>query len=206
MPPAEKKRRSRELRGLSEALGRRHRAAKLGGVEEVLVDKAADAQVSGYSRDYTRYYLPAGAGRPGETVAARAASSTRTGSSAKPPERRPPPNLFEPRFDEPREHDGFLCRVAPASGARPAPQRLGDRVSGRYGPGQAAYPYHFHLAEEEMLVVARWPAVAARSRTVRRDLRGRARWCRSRVGRQVRAPGGQPRRNARQDARDQHQR
>ena len=42
VPPAEKKRRSRELRGLSEALGRRHRAAKLGCVEEVLVDKVAD--------------------------------------------------------------------------------------------------------------------------------------------------------------------
>jgi len=34
VPPDEKKRRSRELRGLSEALGRRHRAEKLGGVEE----------------------------------------------------------------------------------------------------------------------------------------------------------------------------
>jgi threonylcarbamoyladenosine tRNA methylthiotransferase MtaB len=72
VPPEEKKRRSRELRGLSEALGRRHRAAKLGGTEDVLVDKAADAQVSGYSRDYTRYYLPAGAAHPGETVTARA--------------------------------------------------------------------------------------------------------------------------------------
>ena len=69
--PAEKKRRSRELRGLSEALGRRHRAAKLGTTEDVLVDKIADSQVSGYSRDYTRYYLPAGAGAAGEVVTAR---------------------------------------------------------------------------------------------------------------------------------------
>jgi threonylcarbamoyladenosine tRNA methylthiotransferase MtaB len=70
--PQEKKRRSRELRGLSEALSRRHRATKLGAIEEVLVDKVADAQVSGYSRDYTRYYLPAGTAAAGETVAARA--------------------------------------------------------------------------------------------------------------------------------------
>jgi threonylcarbamoyladenosine tRNA methylthiotransferase MtaB len=70
--PAEKKRRSRELRGLSEALGRRHRTTKLGGTEEVLVDKAADTQASGYSRDYTRWYLPAAAAAPGSLVSARA--------------------------------------------------------------------------------------------------------------------------------------
>jgi threonylcarbamoyladenosine tRNA methylthiotransferase MtaB len=57
VPPEEKKRRSRELRGLSEVLGRRHRSAKLGEVEEVLVDKASESQASGYTRDYTRYYL-----------------------------------------------------------------------------------------------------------------------------------------------------
>jgi threonylcarbamoyladenosine tRNA methylthiotransferase MtaB len=72
VPPVEKKRRSRELRGLSEALSRRHRATKLDGTEEVLLDKAADSQVSGYSRDYTRYYLPAGAASAGEVVQASA--------------------------------------------------------------------------------------------------------------------------------------
>jgi tRNA A37 methylthiotransferase MiaB len=70
--PFEKKRRSREMRGTSEALGRRHRAAKLGRIEEVLVDKSAEAQASGYSRDYTRYYLPPDAGTPGSLVHARA--------------------------------------------------------------------------------------------------------------------------------------
>jgi threonylcarbamoyladenosine tRNA methylthiotransferase MtaB len=74
VPPPEKKRRSRELRGLSEALGRLHRARRLGGSEDVLIDKEAESQVSGYSRDYTRYYLPAGAGWPGQTVAAQAAA------------------------------------------------------------------------------------------------------------------------------------
>jgi threonylcarbamoyladenosine tRNA methylthiotransferase MtaB len=68
VPPAEKKRRSRELRGLSEVLGRRHRARKLGTTDEVLVDKVADAQVSGYSRDYTRWYLPPGTAQAGQTV------------------------------------------------------------------------------------------------------------------------------------------
>jgi threonylcarbamoyladenosine tRNA methylthiotransferase MtaB len=73
VPPDEKKRRSREMRGLSEALGRHHRAAKLGDAEEVLIDKRAEAQASGYSRDYTRYYLPPDAGAPGMLVTARAA-------------------------------------------------------------------------------------------------------------------------------------
>jgi threonylcarbamoyladenosine tRNA methylthiotransferase MtaB len=66
--PQEKKRRSRELRGLSEVRSRQHRAAKLGGRERVLVDKAAATQCAGYTADYTRCYLPAGAARPGELV------------------------------------------------------------------------------------------------------------------------------------------
>ncbi|HEV2998200.1 MAG TPA: MiaB/RimO family radical SAM methylthiotransferase [Solirubrobacteraceae bacterium] len=64
--PQEKKRRSRVLRGLSEVCSRRHRAGKLGGRERVLIDKVADTQCSGYTADYTRCYLPAGAGRAGE--------------------------------------------------------------------------------------------------------------------------------------------
>jgi threonylcarbamoyladenosine tRNA methylthiotransferase MtaB len=72
VPPEEKKRRSRELRGLSEALGRRYRAAKLGATEAVLVDKVAADRIAGYSSDYTRWYLPPGAAAAGETVTARA--------------------------------------------------------------------------------------------------------------------------------------
>jgi threonylcarbamoyladenosine tRNA methylthiotransferase MtaB len=71
VPPEEKKRRSRELRGLSEVLGRHHRTAKLEAVEEVLVDKASADQASGYSRDYTRYYLAPELGRPGALVELR---------------------------------------------------------------------------------------------------------------------------------------
>jgi threonylcarbamoyladenosine tRNA methylthiotransferase MtaB len=68
VPPEEKKRRSRALRGRSELRSRHHRAGKLGGREEVLVDKVADSQCSGYTADYTRCYLPAGAAARGELV------------------------------------------------------------------------------------------------------------------------------------------
>jgi threonylcarbamoyladenosine tRNA methylthiotransferase MtaB len=66
--PEEKKRRSRELRGLSEVCSRHHRVAKVGGREWVLVDKVADTQCSGYTADYTRCYLPAAAAAAGELV------------------------------------------------------------------------------------------------------------------------------------------
>jgi threonylcarbamoyladenosine tRNA methylthiotransferase MtaB len=66
--PEEKKRRSRELRGLSEVRSRHHRAGKLGTTEWVLVDKVAQTQCSGYTADYTRCYLPADAARAGELV------------------------------------------------------------------------------------------------------------------------------------------
>jgi threonylcarbamoyladenosine tRNA methylthiotransferase MtaB len=66
--PEEKKRRSRALRGLSEVRSRHHRAQKLGSRERVLVDKVADTQCSGYTSDYTRCYLPAGAAGAGELV------------------------------------------------------------------------------------------------------------------------------------------
>ncbi len=66
--PEEKKRRSRAMRGRSELRSRVHRAGKLGGGERVLVDKVADARCSGYTGDYTRCYLPAGAAERGELV------------------------------------------------------------------------------------------------------------------------------------------
>jgi threonylcarbamoyladenosine tRNA methylthiotransferase MtaB len=66
--PEEKKRRSRELRGLSEVRSRHHRAGKLGGRERVLVDKVAPTQCGGYTADYTRCYLPGGAAAAGELV------------------------------------------------------------------------------------------------------------------------------------------
>ncbi|HEX4009385.1 MAG TPA: MiaB/RimO family radical SAM methylthiotransferase [Solirubrobacteraceae bacterium] len=66
--PEEKKRRSQTLRGRSELRSRLHRAARLGRSDRVLVDKVADTQCSGYTADYTRCYLPAGAGARGAVV------------------------------------------------------------------------------------------------------------------------------------------
>jgi uncharacterized cupin superfamily protein len=61
------------------------------------------------------------------------------------------PNITNPNFDEAREHSGFNCRRA----------RLGRQAGSRkvglslweIPPGQAAYPYHLHLAEEEIIIV-----------------------------------------------------
>jgi threonylcarbamoyladenosine tRNA methylthiotransferase MtaB len=66
--PEEKKRRSQAMRGFSEVRSRHHRTAKLAQTERVLVDKVAEVQCSGYSGDYTRCYLPAGAAAAGELI------------------------------------------------------------------------------------------------------------------------------------------
>jgi threonylcarbamoyladenosine tRNA methylthiotransferase MtaB len=69
--PEEKKRRSRELRARSEVRSRHHRAAKLGRIERVLVDKVAERQCSGYTEDYTRCFLPASTAGRGRLTEAR---------------------------------------------------------------------------------------------------------------------------------------
>ena len=59
--------------------------------------------------------------------------------------------IRKPVFDERREHPGFNCLRA----------RIGRQVgSNKVGAslwelpeGQAAYPYHWHMAEEELLIV-----------------------------------------------------
>ncbi|HEY7891536.1 MAG TPA: cupin domain-containing protein [Solirubrobacteraceae bacterium] len=61
------------------------------------------------------------------------------------------PNLNEPLFDEPREHPGFHCRRA-RIGRQAGCERLGLSLW-ELPPGEAAYPYHYHLTEEELLVV-----------------------------------------------------
>jgi len=61
------------------------------------------------------------------------------------------PNIHEPHFDEPREHPGFVARrarIGRQAGAGGLGLSLWDLP-----PGQAAYAYHFHLAEEELLIV-----------------------------------------------------
>lgn len=60
-------------------------------------------------------------------------------------------NINDPVFDEPREHPGFGCRRARLS-RQAGSERLGLSLW-ELPPGEAAYPYHYHLAEEELLVV-----------------------------------------------------
>jgi len=60
-------------------------------------------------------------------------------------------NLNEPDFDELREVEGFRARRARV-GRQLGSEKLGVSYW-ELPPGQAAYPYHWHLAEEELLVV-----------------------------------------------------
>lgn len=60
-------------------------------------------------------------------------------------------NLNDADFDEPREADGFRARRA-RIGRRLGSEKLGASYW-ELPPGQAAYPYHWHMTEEELLVV-----------------------------------------------------
>ncbi len=60
-------------------------------------------------------------------------------------------NIEEPDYDEPRSGEGFTCRRARISRQAGA-ERLGLSLW-NLPPGQAAYPYHAHLTEEELLIV-----------------------------------------------------
>jgi uncharacterized cupin superfamily protein len=61
------------------------------------------------------------------------------------------PNLFDPEFDELRGQEGFQARRA-RIGRQAGADRLGLSIW-EVPPGQAAYPYHLHLGEEEVLIV-----------------------------------------------------
>jgi len=60
-------------------------------------------------------------------------------------------NINDPIFDEPREHPGFRCQRARLS-RQAGSDRLGLSLW-EVPPGEAAYPYHYHLAEEELVLV-----------------------------------------------------
>jgi len=60
-------------------------------------------------------------------------------------------SITAPVFDEIREHPGFNCRRARLgrqAGSEKLSMSLWDLPA-----GEAAYPYHFHLAEEEIVVL-----------------------------------------------------
>lgn len=61
------------------------------------------------------------------------------------------PNIHEPEFDELRDRDGFRARRARIGYALRS-ERLGISLW-ELPPGEAAYPYHLHLTEEEALIV-----------------------------------------------------
>ena len=62
-----------------------------------------------------------------------------------------PASIREPDWDERREHPGFRARRA-RLGRQAGSRKLGASLW-EMPPGQAAYPYHWHLAEEELVVV-----------------------------------------------------
>src|SRR5919108_2784673 len=61
------------------------------------------------------------------------------------------PNVFDPQFDAAVQRAGFTCRRA-RLGRQAGAQRLGASLY-EIPPGQATFPYHAHLANEEMLFV-----------------------------------------------------
>ena len=61
------------------------------------------------------------------------------------------PNINDLAFDEPRDHPGFRCSRA-RLGRQAGSERVG--LSLWVVPaGEAAYPYHYHIGEEELLIV-----------------------------------------------------
>lgn len=60
-------------------------------------------------------------------------------------------NVFRPEFDQIRDRPGYRVQRA-MIGRQLGTQRLGASVW-EIAPGDAAYPYHAHLGEEELLVV-----------------------------------------------------
>jgi uncharacterized cupin superfamily protein len=90
------------------------------------------------------------------------------------------PNIYDPHFDEPRETvEGFTAYRA-RIGYQLGTERVGLSYW-RIPAGQVAYPYHFHLAEEEVLVLLEGDLA----------LRTPQGWTRVRRGDCVRFPSGE---------------
>lgn len=88
------------------------------------------------------------------------------------------PNLFEPSFDAEQDRHGFAWRRA-RLGRQAGAQRLGASLF-ELAPGQAAFPYHAHFGNEEMLIVV----------SGRPHLRSPAGWRRLEEGELVAFPAG----------------
>jgi uncharacterized cupin superfamily protein len=61
------------------------------------------------------------------------------------------PNIYEPQWDEKRDHPGF-CERRAYLGKQAGAQRIGASVW-ELKAGEAAYPYHFHYGDEELIIV-----------------------------------------------------
>ncbi len=61
------------------------------------------------------------------------------------------PNLHHPEFDDSRDHPGFRALRA-RLGQQVGAERLGASIW-EVPAGEAAYPYHLHLGEEELVIV-----------------------------------------------------
>jgi uncharacterized cupin superfamily protein len=62
-----------------------------------------------------------------------------------------PPNVFEPDFDADQERPGFTYRRARV-GRQAGSDRLGASLY-EIPPGESTFPYHWHSANEELLIV-----------------------------------------------------
>ena len=60
-------------------------------------------------------------------------------------------NLFEPEFDAEQDRPGFRWRRA-RLGRQAGAERLGASLF-ELPPGEASFPLHYHLANEELLIV-----------------------------------------------------
>jgi uncharacterized cupin superfamily protein len=60
-------------------------------------------------------------------------------------------NIEQPQYDELRDGEGFTCKRA-RIGRQAGAERLGVSLW-EVEPGQAAYPYHLHFTEEELVIV-----------------------------------------------------
>jgi uncharacterized cupin superfamily protein len=63
------------------------------------------------------------------------------------------PNIYDPKFEQDQRPPGFRARRA-RIGYELATERIGCSLF-ELPPGEAAYPYHFHYADEELLIVLR---------------------------------------------------